>query len=282
MDCKTLQDAWQAYLRGDVADETRRRIELHLGECEPCQGMPVVEERLSNLLRERLPREKAPASLRGRILSDVGSAASANVEPAAVAAPVRGAGHAEPAAGSWIQRLLGSPWGPRLATAAIVLFVVLVPVRMLFRAPALAVEAVERHERHLEAASSGPLSCCRPLALRPGDTLGDPSEGVLVPDLEADGLEFVMAGRCNDQGTEVTILAYRSQADESFSLYITDRARDNFRAVRSKEVGGFQQVRNQVHRSEVTIWERDGLVWFWIGPRSNPEYSTALADLRTL
>jgi hypothetical protein len=65
-----------------------------------------------------------------------------------------------------------------------------------------------------------------------------------------------------------------------FSLYITDRALDNFHAMRTRVADGMRTARHEVHHCEVTIWEKAGLVWFWIGPRAQPEYSTALTDLR--
>jgi hypothetical protein len=174
---------------------------------------------------------------------------------------------------------------------AVVVFIVLVPVRALFRAPALAVAAVDRHEHHLQVAPVEAVTCCRPLVLQPGDPLEEPARGAYVPDLRGDGLRFVMAGQCDYGGTDVVVLVYRSASDESFSLYITDRALENFNAIASQTTGGFRQIghqrlRNQpvhhrVRNSEVNIWEQAGLIWFWIGP-ANPAYSSALADLCTL
>ena len=282
MDCTTLQNGWQRYLDGQVSTAERAAMEQHLNECQLCEAIPVLDARLTRLLQERLPREKAPAALRARILSAIQADAVPGSESPTASVPTAKSASGKAPPGSWIRDLFASGWAPGLVMAAVVLLVLLMPIRSLFRAPAMAVEALDRYERHVQATSTEVPSCCHPLALRPGDLLGEPSQGASVPDLSADGLEFVMAGRCDDQGMPVTVLAYRSKQDETFFLYITDRARENFQAARSKEVGGFRQVRHQVNRSEVTIWKSAGLVWYWIGPYANPEYSTALADLSTL
>ena len=282
MDCKTFKDGWESFLGEQVPTDVRSAMEQHLADCQACQSLPVVDAKLANLLRTRLGQEKAPADLRARIVAAIAAEGAAAAEEQPLSAAPLKTQAASGSSASWINSLLGSAWAPRLAMAAVLVFVVLVPVRSLFRSPAMATEAVHRHEHHMQAASVEALLCCNALSLRPGDVLGDPSVGARVPDLSADGLTLSMASRCDYGGVDVTILAYRSEGEESFSLYITDRALENFQTIRSQQSGGIRQARAEVNRSEVTIWEKAGLVWFWIGPRSNPEYSTALADLRTL
>ncbi len=270
MNCQMMQREWDEYLEGGLTSERRTLMETHLQTCEDCQALPVVGEALVTLLRQRLAPTAAPAVLRARIMESISPDGAA----------------ASPAAGfsvtTWMSNWLGSPWAPRLAMAAVLAFLLLVPLRGFLQPPVLAKEAVDRHEHHVSAAASEEFSCCKALHLQPGDILGDPSRGARVPDLSSDGLELVVATRCGYAGNDVTILAYRSAGEESFSLYITDQALDNFQEMRTKVSSDIVQARHEVRSSEVTIWERSGLIWFWVGPRSNPEYSTALADLRTL
>lgn len=267
MDCRILQEKATAFLEGRLPEAESRALEQHLEDCEACQAFPLIPVELGQLLRRGSDAETAPMALRQRVLEGVG--ASAGAAPARDAAPKTAVPPPR----------RGSRWWPRLALAAVLAFLVLVPARLWLRAPALADEAVQRHEHHIETDWSR-LTCCKPLDVRPGDRLADPTRGLRVPDLSAEGLELIAAGRCDAVGDEVTGLVYHSSDGQTFSLYITDRGFENFRSLRTRDADGVQEAHHQVRQSEVTIWEQSGLIWFWIGPRSHPEYTKALKDLR--
>jgi anti-sigma factor RsiW len=208
MNCQTMKQEWSEYLEGGLANELRALMDTHLETCDACQALPVVGEQLATMLRQRLPQPTAPASLRTRVEELI----AADVSPERVA-PERKAGSTVT---DWLSNWLGSPWAPRLAMVAVLAFLIMVPFKS--QTPALAEEAVDRHENHVSASSAEQLSCCKSLHLQPGDILGDPSRGARVPDLSSDGLELVVTTRCGYKGKDVTILAYRSAGEESFSL----------------------------------------------------------------
>jgi mycothiol system anti-sigma-R factor len=272
MDCRELHQKVYAFLDGELDPELRAVVEKHLDSCPACRADVHVERELWGALGERLRRsEPAPAALRARILEGIQASAT-------------------PAPRSY-GRLLASPWMPRLAMAAVLVVMLMVPLRFLMlRTPALALAAAERHGCHdLEA--SGPLPpCCEALAAGLGDVLGDPSAGVRVPDLEAQGLALARATRCSFSQRVVNMLAYQDRGGSRFSLYISDRDAREFKLLRTRVVNGVPQLRDtvpvndEVHHVhgtyEVTIWQRDGLVYTWVGPSASPAYEAALRRLQ--
>ncbi|MFQ5600168.1 MAG: hypothetical protein ACE5G2_06400, partial [Candidatus Krumholzibacteriia bacterium] len=157
---------------------------------------------------------------------------------------------------------------------------ILVPLRSLFRAPALASVAVERHKCHAEAIGDSIPPCCKDLMLAVGDSLVAPALGGVVPDLGSDGLELELSTLCSFKDIAVSLLGYRAPDSSLFSLYISDRVTGEFDGLRTRETGGLLQARHRVKDNDVTIWKRDGLVYFWVGPHANPSYDLALADLQ--
>jgi anti-sigma factor RsiW len=267
-ECNVERERLLLYLEGSLPNAEAQDVEAHLEECETCQSLQIVEAELAAVLRDKLPRERANVELRPRVLAalELGHGA----EPAGIVAfhPSR------------TRRVLASNWMPRLAMAAVLAFLLLVPVRGLFRAPALAQEAIERHDCHAPSfAGDDTPPCCRDLMLAVGDVLAAPSLGRRVPDLAPGGLELAAVTHCNFKGVAVNMVGYQGPDATTFSLYITDQVTEQFMQHSTREVSGLTQARHSVKGSDVTMWERDGLIYFWVGPHESPSYDQALVRL---
>jgi anti-sigma factor RsiW len=257
MTCELWRERLRLYLEARLPAADAAAVEAHLESCAACQSLPLVSSEFARLLRAKLPAAPAPEALRARILQALSPASSG----AAAAAPA-------PVLSRW-RPALASPWTLRLVMAAVLLFLLLVPVRSLFRAPAMAQELVRRHDAHAPFCGGRLPGCCRDLGLQPGATLGAPSPGATVPDLHAAGLELVVTSRC-DGGTPVNLLVYRSAAGELFSLYMTDQAAEQF-LHQPRSVG-----HHRVQDHDVVVWEREGCIHFWVGPERRDETDLAL------
>jgi len=259
-------ELWQ-YLSGALHGDAEARARAHVQECGTCQSVPLVDPRLAAVLRRKLGEPAAPG-FRLQLVDALrrgGEGATAAV--------------AERRHDALWRRVLGSPWTPRWAMAAVLLLLVLLPIRSFLHAPALAQAAAGRHLVHAPA-YGGPLpSCCHGLDLGPGAVLGPPSPGCRIPDLASRGLTFLVAAHCTGGGTEVNLIGYRSRAGAMFSLYITDRVTEQFMGLRTRQVDGLPRARYRVKDLAVTVWKQDGLVYFWVGPATDAEYDSALADL---
>lgn len=272
MDCRGVQQQVYAYLDGELSDVERGRVDAHLRDCAACREQVQRERQVGALLRARLAGgEPAPATLRSAILNRIRTA---------------------PRAAPWPARLLASPWTPRLAMAAVLALLLLLPLqRLVQRTPALASAAAARHACH-DLPAEGPLPpCCRDLGLRPGDVLADPSDGARVPDLEPLGLRLVRATRCDFEGRVVNMMVYHDARSQRFSLYTTDRDGREFKLLRTRTADGVTQARHSVtpqppsgastETFDVAIWQQGNLVYTWVGAHDgNATFDTALARLQ--
>jgi anti-sigma factor RsiW len=270
-DCNLKRERLLLYLDGVLRNAEAEAVEAHVEHCATCQSLEVIDDKLAALIRRKLPVASASPALRARVLA---SLENGDVSEAAQVVDLRE---------SWHARLFASPWLPRLVMAAVLAFLLLVPVRGIFRAPALAQAAIERHGCHAVGRDGGDTPpSSRDLMLSVGALLQAPSVGQTVPDLRTEGLELITTTHCSFDDTAVNMLAYRGSDSETFSLYITDRVTEQFMQLSVQEVNGMAQARHRIKESEVTIWKRDGLIYFWVGPHDSPSYDQALAQLLEL
>ena len=266
MSCDLERAQLLLFLRGELPDAAAAQVAQHLETCSTCQAEPLLPPALAGLLREKLSTKR------------LASPAFATRLRAAFAAPGdTQAASATPLA-PW-QRLLASPWTPRLAMVTVLACLVFLPVRSVLRAPALAEASVLRHEAHARAFGGPVPRCCRDLHRGLGDRLEAPSAGAVVCDLQAAGLELVMVSYCGVD-PPVNQICYRSAAGAFFSLYISDGLAEKFQALHLRSEGGLRHARFRVHDSAVVLWERRGLVHEWVGPHGSMEYDRALELLQ--
>ncbi len=265
MACDLSSREFLQYLEGELLGSSAAAVELHLGQCESCQAEALLSPALAAMLQARLPAHPAPAALARRLRTAQ--------PPAPIASDPRPRTGPETTV-SW-RRWLASPWAPRLAMAAVVAVLVLIPARGFWRAPALAQEAVDRHAGHLPF-WGGPIpACCLDLMLAAGAILDAPSAGERVPDLSGIRLELLTATRCTGLST-VNLLCYRSAVGDVFSLYISDQVAEQFQALHLRDG---RQARYRVQDSEVTLWARNRFLYQWVGPHGSTAYDQALALL---
>ena len=67
MECVEFRPQYAEVIRGVRSGSLAEQAESHLAECAACQGWVREEQEIRNLLRNRLPYYKAPASLRVEI-----------------------------------------------------------------------------------------------------------------------------------------------------------------------------------------------------------------------
>src|SRR5439155_15754656 len=113
MDCKILGERLVAYLDGELGAEEAQGLQAHARACPACAARVHGEEAFAAFLRRRLRSpEPAPVELRNRIVS-------------ALAAGEGRPGERRP----WrLGEVLASPWLPRVAIAAVLVLLVLVPL----------------------------------------------------------------------------------------------------------------------------------------------------------
>lgn len=250
LDCNAVEPHLVAHLHGELGAGEESAVRVHLAGCAACRARIEHERAFDGWLRERL-RTPAPAALAGRVREAL-----------------------QEERRSALVRLFGSPWTPRAAMAAVLAVVILVPLWWLAGGPpAPAVAAASRHATHGPGPSLPP--CCIALDLRTGDVLEAPSAGVRVPDLADVGLHLVRATRCTFGASPVNALEFEDAAGNRFSLYIGTAGIPEFRRLRPRVVDGVAQLRHVVPASKVrgardrlavTLWERAGFLYTWVGP----------------
>ncbi|MGH9443003.1 MAG: anti-sigma factor family protein [Thermoanaerobaculia bacterium] len=67
MDCARTRFFLNAYLDGELAECDRRQVAQHLSRCERCAARLDSFRRVRAILKDRSPRQTAPADLRRRI-----------------------------------------------------------------------------------------------------------------------------------------------------------------------------------------------------------------------
>jgi anti-sigma factor RsiW len=67
MDCTETRNHLLDSQRGTLTEELRARVNSHLAECDACRREDAAERQLSAVLRDRLPRPRAPEALRRAI-----------------------------------------------------------------------------------------------------------------------------------------------------------------------------------------------------------------------
>jgi anti-sigma factor RsiW len=75
-DCARFRDALLDDQHGRLASDTARELHAHLETCASCASLDRQERWLSELLRTRLPRPRAPRALRERLLAEFSPAGS--------------------------------------------------------------------------------------------------------------------------------------------------------------------------------------------------------------
>lgn len=269
MECREVPEALVARAGDALAPERGTALAAHLDRCSQCQEAAARERDWAMFMRARLGAgAPAPQALRQRI----GVSLDTTRTP-------------------WTARLLGSPWAPRLATAAVLAVVALGIVLLGVRGtPAVAQTAAERHACHEPTPDGSLPPCCTELEVGVGDPLGSTFGDVRVPDLSASGLRVTRATRCTFADDPVVYLAYADAAGRRFSLYIADHGVREFRLLRHETRNGVPQARSVVtlpagdgptsERLEVVFWLRQGNVFTWVGPVGGG-FESALAWLQT-
>jgi anti-sigma factor RsiW len=67
MDCTEVRNHLLGRRRGTLTREVREGVDSHLAECEGCRGEDAADRELSVALQNRLPRRRAPETLRRSI-----------------------------------------------------------------------------------------------------------------------------------------------------------------------------------------------------------------------
>jgi len=251
------------YLEGKLPQAAATAVELHLGRCESCQAEALLPAEFAAMLQARLPAPPVPAALARQLHAAHSPLPRAEAFPSSAESRF-----------PW-RRWLASPWTPRLAMAAVVAVLLLIPARGFWKAPAVAQEAATRHAGHLPFWGGPMPGCCQDLRLAVGAILDAPSAGERIPDLGAVGLDFVAATRCTGP-TTVNLICYRTAAGEFFSLYMSDQVAEQFQA-HPRRPG--EPSRYRVQDSDVTLWARNGFLYQWVGPHGSSAYDQALALL---
>jgi anti-sigma factor RsiW len=263
LDCGVVAALLPAFADGELDTLQRAAVGAHLAHCPACQALRQHEDAFTALLRARLPgTEAAPASLRAAI----GAALSADPRPA-----------------FWA-RSLASPWLPRIAAAAVLALLVVVPLAWLpQRSHGQAQATVEQHRSHAFLPGEPLPPCCTPVAAGVGTALGPPSPGAVVPDLHASGLELTTVVHCTFAPAPVHLLSYRDAAGSVYSLYVTDRAWREFKLLRARSREGVVQVRDEIETAagsfSVCRYLDGRLVYTWVAPAANATGAAALATL---
>lgn len=275
--CARWRPLLVAFADGGLEPDDHAAVAAHVAACDDCRDALERERDFGAWLRTRWAAAgPAPAGLRAQV------AAILKDSPAGPEAPSRP--RDRPA---WV-RALGSPWGPRLAMAAVLVLAVLVPV--LWRGgpvPELVATAAAQHACHVPVPGAPLPPCCTALAAGVGDVLGPPSPGVRVPGLQAAGLAFAAGTRCTFAPAAVNLLSYADAGGGRFSLYMTDQSTREFKTLRAGDRGGIASSRTVVHSGPdhtayaVTLWQHAGLVWTWVGPDASPAYAAALEILQS-
>jgi anti-sigma factor RsiW len=98
-DCARFRDALLDDQHGRLAGEPARELHAHLQTCASCASLDRQERWLSDLLRTKLPRPRAPRALRERLLAELSPAEGGEPVPPPRSKPRR-AGWRTPAYGA--------------------------------------------------------------------------------------------------------------------------------------------------------------------------------------
>jgi mycothiol system anti-sigma-R factor len=71
MDCREIDSLLYPFLDGELEAGERFEIESHLGDCPACMARLEAEQRLKDVVRDRVALAQAPAALRARVFSGV-------------------------------------------------------------------------------------------------------------------------------------------------------------------------------------------------------------------
>jgi anti-sigma factor RsiW len=262
-----------AYLDGELDAAQAAEFERLLAESPEYRAQFEIERDYDAVLRRRLRlrlAEPAPAALRNTIT-------------AALATPPKT---------PWYARGLASAWAPRLAMAAVLAVVLLIPaLRLLQRVPDVAHAAGARHACHHHLDIEGPLPpCCREIAAGVGQILGEPTPGVAVPDLAIAELRLVRAMQCTFRQSNTSQLLYKDASGRTFSLVLSAWEPASFRMIRWRAVEGVPRAEfvvpvddpvHHVHENfDVTLWRAGDFACTWTGPAQDPDHAAALRVLQ--
>jgi anti-sigma factor RsiW len=270
-DCARWRDKLPAFADGALDAADHAAVAAHIAGCTDCRDASEREELFTGWLVSTLRQaEPAPAGLRDRVRSGPSSAVPAPASP-------------------WWAQWLGSAWAPRLAMAAGLALLFLVPVvRRLWVPPAQATVATRQHVAHDRPPGAPLLPCCTALDVHAvGDRLGPPSEGCRVPDLRAAGLEWIGATRCTFAPAPVNMIVYRAPSGARFSLDLSRDSNSQFKQLRLETRDGVAQAQYDVRVGApptaytVTLWRVAGVIMTWVGPKNDPAYAPALHVLQT-
>lgn len=268
MHCRELGETLDADRTGALAREQVAELEEHLRRCPACRDLAGRERAWIELLQDRLGGvDPASEALRARIRTAVDAGAP-----------------------PWTTRILASGWTPRLAMAAVLALVLVVPLVWLGGGtPARATAAAQRYAAHAPTPNGAVPPCCTPLELGVGDPLAPRVPEVRVPDLAAAGLAFAHAAYCTFGDDPVYSLEYGDRAGGRFSLYIGEHGAREFKLLRHETRDGVSQARHTVAppaaasgpalRVEVVLWMRGGRLFTWVGPEG-PGFEAARRQLQ--
>ena len=282
MDAMKLQKVWIDFLEGRLARTEAAEVEDFLERCSEEEIPPVIEADFAQFLRERIPVETAPSALRARVLASMPAVGSMSLQGTSAATSGAKSGTIGSNGVPWYQRLMSNSRTPRLAMAAILVLMVAIPMRVFFHSPALAYAMVDRHKCHAPLYGTSMPSCCERVSLSEGDIIPKNAHGAVVPNLKERGLELIATSRCRYKGTLVNLFGYRSSDGEVYSLFISDRFAAEFRQIKHKhQKRGIMQASYVAEEQGVTLWERNGVVYFWVGPEDANHDDAVLSALQT-
>lgn len=207
MGCRILEEKLSGFLDGALPADDASEVQAHLSGCDSCRKALSELRRLDAVLKEHVPREEAPAHLRGKVSEVV------RLEEIRALIGIRGP----------VRKFLPAAAGTALACLAVALW--LWPHSA---AGNMAQAAIINHISSL----SGRL----PAEIKDADQSrvaswfeGKLSFHVEVPDLSAEGFQLAGGRLCHLKGNDVAYLVYRKEG-KNLSLFVTDCSTASFPA----------------------------------------------------
>lgn len=206
MDCRILEEKLSGFLDGALPAEETSEVQTHLSGCDSCRKALSELRRLDAVLKEYVPREEAPAHLRGKVSGVV------RLEEIRALIEIRG------------------PMRKFLPAAGIALACLAVALWLWQHSAAgnMAQAAITNHISSL----AGKL----PAEVKNADRgrVASWFEGKLpfhveVPDLSAEGFQLAGGRLCHLKGNDVAYLVYRKEG-KKLSLFVTDCTTTSFPA----------------------------------------------------